>query len=153
MTRINISIPVINLTDEHLLSEHREIKRICHNYKIRKDKNNFEDLPKKFKLGKGHVLFFIDKPYLTYLRYKHLYNECKNRGFKIQDFSHNWKIYKGFLHGNNYIITLEDQELIIKRITERLESRNKNLSWHYYGKSISIKAAIELLKFNENLKV
>ncbi|MDD5649047.1 MAG: pyrimidine dimer DNA glycosylase/endonuclease V [Candidatus Nanoarchaeia archaeon] len=145
MTRINISIPVKNLTDEHLLSEHREIKRICYNYKIRKNKNKFDDIPKNFKLGRGHVLFFINKPDLTYLRYQRLYNECKNRGFKVQDFSNNWEIYNGFLNKIDYVITPEDQKLIIQRITEKLESHNKNRSWHYYGKPISSKVAIELL--------
>ena len=35
MTRINANIPVRNLTDQHLLAEHREIKRVCNRFKQR----------------------------------------------------------------------------------------------------------------------
>jgi hypothetical protein len=36
MTRINSAIDPSRLTDEHLLAEHREIKRIVQNYLKRK---------------------------------------------------------------------------------------------------------------------
>jgi hypothetical protein len=51
MTRINSAIDPSRLTDEHLLAEHREIKRIVQNYLKRKEiPNGFKDIPKKFVL-------------------------------------------------------------------------------------------------------
>ena len=59
MTRINVGILPSELTDKHLLAEHREIKRIpnC----IVKGKYNMNGIPDKFKLGTGHVKFFYNK--------------------------------------------------------------------------------------------
>lgn len=62
MTRINLGVPVRNLTDEHLLAEHREIKRIPNAYLVALRSGSIDKVPKKFCLGRGHVLFFIDKP-------------------------------------------------------------------------------------------
>jgi len=47
MTRINL-IPVVDLMDEHLLAEHRELKRIPS--MIQKGKVNFENIPESFTL-------------------------------------------------------------------------------------------------------
>ena len=59
MTRINAGIPPAELTNKHLIAEHREIKRIpnC----IAKGKYKMEGIPDKFKLGTGHVKFFYNK--------------------------------------------------------------------------------------------
>lgn len=59
MTRINIGINPKQLTDQHLLAEAREIKRICNRFKQRLEKNKFDDIPEKFCLGKGHELFLL----------------------------------------------------------------------------------------------
>ena len=95
MTRINSAIKVRLLTDEHLLAEHREIKRIPSVYTKRKNsKLGLTNLPKNFRLGTGHVLFFIDKAAFTIGRYLDIRNECINRGFKVEDYSDNWEVYK-----------------------------------------------------------
>ena len=59
MTRINVAIPVEELTREHLISEHREIKRIPN--MIKSGRAKIKNIPPKFKLGPGHVKFFYDK--------------------------------------------------------------------------------------------
>ena len=73
MTRINAGIPPKVLTDQHLLAEHREIKRLpavfAKNLKP-------TGIPKQFTLGTGHVKFFLDKGKYTLKRYKLLYAEC-----------------------------------------------------------------------------
>ena len=63
MTRINCGIPPCELTDKHLMAEHREIKRIpnC----IKKGRYSMTGQPEVFTLGKGHVKFFYNK-----LKYK-----------------------------------------------------------------------------------
>ena len=57
MTRINCGIPVEELTNKHLIAEHREIKRLpnC----VVKGRYNLKGQPKLFTLGTGHVLSLI----------------------------------------------------------------------------------------------
>lgn len=148
MTRINSAINPFFLTDEHLLAEHREIKRICDNYYKRKLKNKFDDIPNKFTLGTGHVLFFIDKPTFTLARYKALHNECKERGFNTEDFSSNWNIYNNQFKDVIYIPTIEDENILKERIKNRIHDTPKQY-WHYYGAAITKENAC--LKINQNI--
>lgn len=143
MTRINSAIPVQHLTDEHLLAEHREIKRLpyclARSFKSRSKRR----IPSEFCLGTGHVLFFLDKMKFVSRRYKELYAECRKRGFTVADYSSNFEnISMDYL--NDYIPTSNEREVLIKRITERLNNSPKS-SWHYCGKKISKEDAIEML--------
>lgn len=140
MTRINSAIPPKHLTDEHLLAEHREIKRLGTIF----PKTNKSNIPSKFTLGKGHVIFFIDKPDFTLNRYRQIHNECLARGFNVTDFSSNWDSYVGF-KGAEHSPTLEEYNLLIERISLRLRGSSK-LYWHYWGKSISKEEAVNILK-------
>ena len=117
MTRINVGIHPSELTDKHLLAEHREIKRIpnC----IAKGKYNMDGIPTRFKLGKGHVKFFYNKLYYLFVRYMKLYNECKNRGFNVQCYAEAWKNLPKELM-NNYQPTYMDRLIIQERINEKL---------------------------------
>lgn len=117
MTRINCGIPVQELTDKHLLAEHREIKRIpnC----IKKGRYNLDGIPDKFTLGKGHVKFFYNKLRYLHERYLDLYCECVRRDFNVTDYREAFmdlpeKLYKG------YIPTEDDRAIIRQRIKERL---------------------------------
>lgn len=142
MTRINSSINVKLLTDEHLLAEHREIKRLPAVYKKHIERSeSFSKLPNEFVLGAGHVLFFINKGQFTLARYLELYTECLNRGFKVEDYSQNWLCYNIL---NDYIPTDKENTLLIERITDRLLKTKKNY-WHYYGKQITKEEAVNLL--------
>jgi len=142
MTRINSAINVKNLTDEHLLAEHREIKRICSNYTNRKSLNN---LPNKFTLGTGHVLYFVDKPSFTLSRYLSIYNECLERGFNVDNYSSNWDVYDKKLFNNTHIPNNIEKNLLIDRISERLNNSSKKY-WHYNKKQITKEEALILLK-------
>lgn len=93
MTRINLGIAPKSLTDSMLLAEHREIKRICSLFSDRLKKNKFDDIPEKFTLGKGHVLYFLDKGAETFIRYQEIFHECINRGFKVSNYSSSWNEY------------------------------------------------------------
>ena len=73
------------LTDEHLLAEHREIKRLPAQYLLSVASGSINKIPDKFCLGKGHVLFFINKPLYTLNRYKEIREECLSRGFNVSD--------------------------------------------------------------------
>jgi len=117
MTRINVGIPPADLVNQHLIAEHREIKRIpnC----IAKGKYNMEGIPDKFKLGTGHVKFFYNK--LLYLknRYISLYNECIKRGFNVQNYINAWDNVPNELM-NNYKVEENDIKIIKQRIKEKL---------------------------------
>ena len=125
MTRINVGIHPAELTDKHLLAEHREIKRIpnC----IAKGKYNMEGIPEKFKLGKGHVKFFYNKLEYLFTRYVKLYLECKNRGFNVQNYSKAWDNLPEELL-NHYEPTEDDRKLIQQRIIENDKKRNERIS-------------------------
>ena len=125
MTRINVGIPPAELVNQHLIAEHREIKRIpnC----IAKGKYNMEGIPDKFKLGTGHVKFFYNK--LLYLknRYTSLYNECIKRGFNVQNYKSAWDNVPQELM-NDYKVEENDIIIIKKRIDERRPNKkNKNI--------------------------
>ena len=116
MTRINVGIPPAELVNQHLIAEHREIKRIpnC----IAKGKYNMEGIPDKFKLGTGHVKFFYNK--LLYLknRYISLYDECIKRGFNVQNYIAAWDNVPEELM-NDYKVEDNDIKIIKQRIDER----------------------------------
>ena len=119
MTRINVGIPPAELINQHLIAEHREIKRIpnC----IAKGKYNMEGIPDKFKLGTGHVKFFYNK--LLYLknRYTSLYNECIKRGFNVQNYIGAWNNVPEKLM-NDYKPTYVDRLIVQQRINEKLNN-------------------------------
>jgi len=143
MTRINSAINVRNLTDEHLLAEHREIKRLPSVYKKRIDKGkDFSDSPDKFTLGSGHVIFFANKGKFTLDRYFELYDECIRRGFKVENYKKNWTVYNVF---NDYTSTDIEREMLVSRITDRLINTTK-ANWHYYGKIMTKQDAIKMLE-------
>ena len=139
MTRINSSISVKNLTDEHLLAEHREIKRLPNTKIVNKN-----DIPREFCLGKGHVKFFTNKFKYTLDRYKQLHEECLNRGFNVIDYSNNWNNVTDKSLWNDYSPTNKDRELLIDRITERINGGKKDY-YHYNHSVITKLQAIEFL--------
>lgn len=120
MTRINVGIPPKQLTREHLIAEHREIKRVPN--VISKGKYNLKDQPKEFTLGTGHVKFFYDK--LGYLkqRYEEIYSECRERGYNVTYYGDAWDNVPKHLMGE-YTPTKRDIEIITQRINEKLKAK------------------------------
>jgi len=117
MTRINVGIPPAELTNQHLIAEHREIKRIpnC----IAKGKYNMDGIPDKFKLGTGHVKFFYNKLLHLKKRYIRLYEECIKRGFNVQNYIGAWdNVPKELM--NDYKVRANDIRIIRERINEKL---------------------------------
>lgn len=119
MTRINCGIPPAELTDKHLLAEHREIKRIPN--MINKGRANLENIPEKFTLGKGHVRFFYDKLLYLHNRYEQIRDECLRRGFNVTDYAEAFMVEPENEHLiRDYTPTKEDIQLVRKRIRDRL---------------------------------
>lgn len=121
MTRINVAIKPMELTNQHLIAEHREIKRIpnC----ISRGRYNLKNIPKEFKLGIGHVSFFYDKLLYLKVRYEELYSECQRRGFKVTYYGDAWNDLPKELM-NDYTPSMRDREIIEERIRERLSNKN-----------------------------
>lgn len=123
MTRINIGIPPSDLVREHLIAEHREIKRVPN--LIKKGRYSMKDQPLNFTLGKGHVKFFYDKLLYLKKRYIEIYDECINRGYNVSNYSESWDgVPEEFL--NDYTPTDKDIEIIKERIKEKLSSYQIN---------------------------
>ena len=119
MTRINAGIPPVELTDKHLIAEHREIKRIPN--LISKGKYNMNGQPSEFKLGIGHVKFFYDKLLYLKKRYIKLNHECVKRGFNIQNYVGAWdEVPKELM--NDYIPSETDVAIVKQRIEDRLSN-------------------------------
>jgi hypothetical protein len=97
-----------------------------------------DTITKTFCLGKGHVKFFTNKQGYIFDRYKEIYEECKKRGFQVQDFSENFTEKTG-----NYVPSREDICIIQTRIENRI--RESSLVFRYYGKPITKEEALELL--------
>lgn len=143
MTRINSAIPIHCLTDEHLLAEHREIKRLPYCLEQAIKSGSINHIPDKFTLGKGHVLFFLNKQDFILARYGKIYLECLKRNLKVQNYTSNWNnIPKQYRFG--YKPTVEEYGLLFGRIIKRIIESTKD-HFHYYGKPITKEKAIDLL--------
>jgi len=123
MTRINL-IPVSELTDQHLLSEHREIKRIPN--VIKSGRYSLDWMPEKYTLGKWHVKFFYDKIQFLYERYTALNCECYKRGFNVENY---WISFVNIFYWyywqfrNNYTPTQEAIQISRDRINEKIKAK------------------------------
>lgn len=116
MTRINVGIPPQSLTRQHLIAEHREIKRIPN--AIKSGRFNLNGQPTTFTLGKGHVKFFYTRLGYLLKRYRALYAECLARGYNVTDYSGAWDGIDSDYMGD-YTPTERDIEIIKQRIKEK----------------------------------
>ena len=146
MTRINSAIEVKCLTDEHLLAEHREVKRLDAYFRRTFNKSEDFRVPTEFCLGKGHVMFFLNKFKFTYKRYLDLHKECLKRGFHVEDYTDNWCGIPEVFY-QDYTPTLTEKRLLIERITRRIIDSPK-MYFHYKGDQINKTTAIKLLTKN-----
>lgn len=130
MTRINCDISPSELTNKHLLAEHREIKRIPNT--ISSGKAVIKDIPETFRLGTGHVKFFYDKLLYLKKRYMELYDECIKRKFKVENYIEAWSNIPENLMGdyepndNDKALVRERIELRLKSYNDKQKNKNKN---------------------------
>lgn len=82
MTRINC-IPVEELVDKHLVAEYRELPRLAKHALQKWEKNPDFVPPSTYRLGKGHMDFFVDKGHWLSERQDQLAKEMRNRGFTV----------------------------------------------------------------------
>ena len=120
MTRINTGVNPTELSRQHLIAEHREIKRIPNQIKVGKlfKSRDYSKIPDVFKLGSGHVMFFADKLKYLHKRYKLILGECRARGYNMTDYNDAWDGVPNELY-NDWNETPESRSLIQERILER----------------------------------
>ena len=126
MTRINIIEPS-ELTDQHLIAEYREIFMVGGSLRrTLKSKSGYMEskVPKKFTLNNGHVYFFYNKGKYLHNRYLQLIEEMKQRGFN-PDSSREFPtdVFKNNGLYNDWMPTVEDQNIVRKRIEERISQK------------------------------
>ena len=139
--RINVGIPVSNLTDEHLRAEEAEIA-MAPGFYNRVWKGNTK-IPTQFTLGKGHIAFFMNKKQWTLKRYAELHEECTRRGFEgIKDKSYRWNEWDPE-EDIWYEPTNIDRRLVIERIKDKII--NSTGTFHYQRVKISKKDGVKLL--------
>lgn len=131
MTRINL-LPVVELSDQHLMAEYRELPRIVN--AVICGRLSGARAPKKYVLGVGHVKFFADKIDFLYTRYIKIWDELVYRGFTLNpDFapenmgkkikSSNCDI------SNNYKFSEDDILLSRNRIIEKISQKPEFYKW------------------------
>lgn len=118
MTRINVGIFPEELSNQLLIAELREIKRIpnC----IKSGRFNLKNIPERFTLGTGHVSFFYNKIGYLKERYQKLYKEAISspRRLNVQDFSDSFENIPEYFMGN-YEETERDRKLLLERLKEK----------------------------------
>ena len=128
MTRINC-IPVSELTDAHLVAEYRELPRLAKHaaQKYQKDPNFTP--PSTYRLGKGHMDFFVDKGEWLACRHAKLVKEMIDRGYSV-----NFPFYPEETHPltwmNDWEPTKEAEDLNRQRIALRLEESKRRRNKH-----------------------
>jgi len=133
MTRISAGIGAKELCDQHLIKERIEILRIPNAIKSGKAKVN-QELPKTYRLGKGHVKFFYDKVKYLQNRYNELTKECKDRGFATTDYSDAFEGIPSHLM-NDYEASSIDRRITKERVVERMRTMDKI---RYRGKTVTL---------------
>lgn len=143
MTRINSAINPKNLTDSMLIAELRELPRIFTAVQKRISQNKkFNDIPKKFTLGIGHVKFFYNKCGFLSKRHEELRKEYSNRFEKEYLFDIE-KSKVPLTLFNDYTPTDDEKILLIDRISLRILETTQEQK--YYRQDINKENAINLL--------
>lgn len=138
MVRINLINPK-KLADQHLIAEYDEILMLFA-YVLKYPK--LGGIPSKYKLGKGHILFFKNK--LKYLKKRHesIKKEMIKRGFKATKTINLSKLNKKLI--NDWKPSKEDIAIIKKRLIDRIELKPE--FYRYYKKHRTKKFLIDLIK-------
>ncbi len=119
MVRINLINPRY-LADQHLIAEYNEILMLF-GYVKKHPNPPFHEMPKNYKLGKGHILFFKNK--LKYLaeRFEKIKKEMRKRGFKPQKKIFLKKVDRRLI--NSWRPNKKDKEVIKKRLIEKIKNK------------------------------
>lgn len=131
--------------DRHLVAELHELPRVftAVNKRIQEGKE-FDDIPAKFSLGKGHVKFFYDKLLFLERRFYRLKKEYWNRYGKEWRYSIEGRVPRDPRVYKDYVSSAEEKAILVDRISSRILS-SSNMPLFFKAKLCKEKA-IELLK-------
>lgn len=148
MTRFSAGVRAKQLCDIHLRKERIEILRVPN--KLKSGKYNPKTvIPKKFKLGTGHEVFFKDKIKYVFNRYQELTEECIKRGFNVTDYSDAFKDIPDEYYNDWDDNVKEVRDIVVERITERLNGmKEKDLK--YYSEQKTAEELITILNLEAN---
>lgn len=133
MTRINLVNPS-ELYDQHLIAEYREIRLLVANMRRSfQSCTTKKNIPKKFTLNRGHVLFFKDKGRYIANRYQSLINEMKVRGFTPQFLSIDTTVWPTE-YFNDWTPSEDDKNIVRERIALRVSQRP---NWYRRTKNLN----------------
>ena len=138
MTRINVIDP-IELTDQHLMAEYRELPMVMGSLKrtlASKAGFNPKRVPAKFTLNSGHVYFFYNKGKFLERRYNALITELVRRGYSLDpNRDADFDVFKNNGLYNDWAPTNEAVMVNSERITERILDK---VDWYkYYSRPIA----------------
>lgn len=137
--RCNI-LPVRAILDQHLIAERRELRMIPPLLKKRIDsgKHSTLDIPSRFTLGKGHMLFWLDKMHYLSKRYDALVEEMGRRGFNADpSLTFDMDYAKLSKMDNDWEPRPEDYDIIVTRLREKVMAKP---GWYRYcGKPVDEK--------------
>jgi deoxyribonuclease (pyrimidine dimer) len=135
MTRINIGVPTIALSDEHLLSEYRELPRVIKLAEksftsLTRDKF-YEAIPQQFCMGTGHVKFFYNKLAFLHNRFAEITSHLVMRRKFALDYNIIDSVMFSFTNCpnelyNDYTPTTQDMQLIYNRLKEKVNTQKLN---------------------------
>lgn len=140
MTRISVGY-TRQMVDKHINKERIEVLRIPNDIKNGRTKVDLKRIPKDFRLGTGHTIFFHNKVGFLKRHYEELTAECIRRGFNPTDYSDAFNNIPSHLM-NDYTPTEYDRQIVRERITERLKTMS-NLRFN--REPITVEEAINKL--------
>jgi deoxyribonuclease (pyrimidine dimer) len=142
MVRVNIIDPKY-LADQHLIAEYNEILMLAsYIKKYPLTDQNKNKIPKRYCLGKGHMLFFKDKPKYLEQRHNQLKKEMLRRGFIPKKTLIFPKKCKNF--DKSYSPSKKDKEVIKKRLLQKIKL--KPGFYRYYQEKQNQKFFCDLIK-------
>lgn len=126
MTRINC-VPVVVLSDSHLLAEYKEITRPFTKMTNRMNKGDLTfSVPETYRLGRGHETFFFDKLLYLWLRYSDILKELQRRGKVVPDIgkfdiisNSVYSRFSGTVYWNDWEPSPEDMYVNMARLAHR----------------------------------
>lgn len=131
MTRIN-TLPVNLLLDQHLMAEYRELPMVLASLRRSLESPTWHPnkIPKTYRLGSGHVMFFYNKRDFLTTRFALLIRELQRRGFNVNPHERqvDFTVYDA-VSNISWEPTLPDHHLNATRIIQRVEQRP---AWYRY---------------------
>lgn len=117
MTRINL-IPPTFLTNSHLIAEYRELPRLAKHAHRKHIKNPNFAPPETYRLGRGHVDFFVNKGKWLARRHRALVGEMLARGYTV-----NYPDYPSDVHPKSLMLDWSPSASEVSINLERLNDR------------------------------